>query len=461
MKKNWIALGLALAMLLSLCGVTALAEESDTVATVQTEDAETPSEETVKDTGDGTGEAAAEESAQPVNPDQQPETGTEDGGLAEGAERLSVVSFADVKQRMQTGNLQILALQESVDLLENIDYEDLKTDLLHQLSEISSSQSSMVVASSMPTDSGFYAPLNTYAYAQLQTAYEALQEQLDDIRDGKTQTDNAGTIRQLQSLQNQIIMAGEATYVALLSMETQEAALQRQLTALDRTVEEMELRYQLGQVSALQLSQTKAGRTSLASGLETLQMNIKCYKYQLELMLGAEMTGTIQLSAVSTVTEREISAMDLDADLASARANSYELYDAAKTLEDAREDYKDTFKDNEATKLTKQQAQHTWNAAQITYENTTQDYERRFRVLYDQVKDYKQILDAAQVSLACEQSSYAASELKYQQGAISQNALLDAQYSLKEAEEKVTNAATDLFSSYNTYCWAVESGILN
>ena len=32
---------------------------------------------------------------------------------------------------------------------------------------------------------------------------------------------------------------------------------------------------------------------------------------------------------------------------------------------------------------------------------------------------------------------------------------------LQEAEEKVQTAANDLFSSYNTYCWAVEHGVLN
>ena len=81
-------------------------------------------------------------------------------------------------------------------------------------------------------------------------------------------------IWQLNNAQDQIVLLGESLYIGILKMETQEAALQRQLAALNRTVEEMELRYQLGQVSALQLEQAKAGRTSLISGLETLQMNI-------------------------------------------------------------------------------------------------------------------------------------------------------------------------------------------
>ena len=65
------------------------------------------------------------------------------------------------------------------------------------------------------------------------------------------------------------------------------------------------------------------------------------------------------------------------------------------------------------------------------------------------------------MSLESEKLSFAASELKYQQGTISQNAYLTAQDELKAAEEAVQTAANDLFSSYNTYCWAVQHGILN
>ena len=60
--------------------------------------------------------------------------------------------------------------------------------------------------------------------------------------------------------------------------------------------------------------------------------------------------------------------------------------------------------------------------------------------------------------LACEQASYAAQELKYQQGSISENTLLSARDTLQEAEETVESAKNDLFSAYNSYCWAVEHG---
>lgn len=338
-------------------------------------------------------------------------------------------------------------------MLKSIDYDKLKDDLREQLNDIAQGQWFMVQMGQT----------GTLAYEQMDQAYDAVREQFDAIKDGEMQEDNAGVIRQLKNVQDQVIMAGEATYVALVALEVQEASLQRQLAAMNRTVEEMELRYNMGQISALQLSEVKAGQSALASGLSTLQMNIRNYKAQFETMLGAEMTGEIQLGAVPEVTEKELAAMDLEQDLLTAKAQSYELYAAAKTLEEEQETYKEAGKDygyNEK-KLEFRRAKHNWQAAQYTYNSTIQEYELKFRTLYAQVQDYKQILNAAKVSLESEKLSFAASELKYQQGTISQNAYLTAQDELKAAEEAVQTAANDLFSSYNTYCWAVQHGILN
>ena len=73
----------------------------------------------------------------------------------------------------------------------------------------------------------------------------------------------------------------------------------------------------------------------------------------------------------------------------------------------------------------------------------------------------RQILEAAKVSLQCQEESCAAARLRYEQGTISHNALLTAEDELASARETVENAANDLFAAYNTYCWAAGHGILN
>ena len=453
MHKKWIALMLALLLVVSLCAVSALAEEAGSDDPTETAGETLDGEAASESPEDGEIEGAEEsETSSPAGPDPAPATDPETGDLIDTGyvpDAVGSVTFENVERRMRESNLQVLSLQESVDMLESIDYADLQEDLRKQLNQIAKGQWYMVLMG----QSG------TLAYEQMDQAYEAVREQFDAIKDGDMQEDNTSSMRQLKNLQDQIIMAGETTYVALAAMELQEASLQRQLAAMNRTVEEMELRYQLGQISSLQPSQTKAGQASLASGLATLQMNIRTYKNQLEMLLGADMTGAIQMGAVPTVTEKQIASMDVEADLQAAKEQSYELLAASNTLSDERESFEDNYGGGDS--LTSRQAKHTWQAAQYTYNNTVQDYERRFQALYDQVNDYRQIWEASKVSLETQKLSYASSELQYQQGTISHNTLLDAADDLSDAEEAVQSAAIDLFSAYNTYCWAVQHGILN
>lgn len=456
MRKKWIALSLALALMLSLCAVSALAGEEDPSQTTETEEGADASGSETADQPEGTDGTEEPETVSPAGPDAPTETDPETGEPVDTGyvpDPVGSATFENVERRMRESNLSVLAIQESVDMLESLDYADMQEDLRKQLNQLAKAQWYMVLMG----QSG------TLAYEQMDQAYAAVEEQFDAIRDGEMQEDNADTLRQLNNLEDQIILSGEATYIAVKAMEIQEASLQRQLEAMNRTVEEMELRYQLGQISALQLSETKAGQSSLASGLATMRMNLETYKAQLQMLLGAEMNGQLTLGPVPAVTKEQLDAMDVEADLAAAKEQSYELLDASRTLEDERDAYKESGDryGYDETFMEFRQAKHTWQAAQYNYNNTVQDYERRFRALYAQVNDYYQIWQASLVSLENEKLSCEAEELKYQQGTISHNALLTAQDALSDAQETVQSAANDLFSAYNTYCWAVQHGILN
>ena len=470
MKRRTMALLAALALVVSVCAVTASAGEAvrrQPAAQVQEPAAQdTAADDTAGEEEEPAQQPEEKEDPSPAGPDDaqvDPTTGEAVEEATIVPDEVGTVSYANIERRMREKNLNVLILQESVDFIDNIDYDKLSKDLKDTLHAIAQGQRGMSLASSLPADNPYYTPMDSYAYSQLTQTYDTLYDQFKSIRDGEMQEDNAGAVRQLKNLQDQVVMGGEMLYTTIAGLESQEAALQRQLAALNRTVEEMELRYQLGQVSALQLQQTKAGRTQLTSGLETLRMNIRNLKTQFEMMLGAEQTGEITLGAVPEVREKDLAAMDLEKDLLAYKTQSYDLYAAAKTLEDAKDDYDDAGKEYgyRMDKLEFARASHNWQAAQYTYNDSVQNYELKFRTLFAQVGDYKQIYDAAKVSLESEKASYAASELKYQQGTISKNALLSAQDSLKEAEDKVTSAANDLFASYNTYCWAVKHGVLN
>ena len=461
--RRTIAAILAAALTLTMCGVSAVADgeadssaASDSSVAVQADQSDasatvggTPEDSSAADTSaadssqaDASGE---DQTAQDADTEEHPEPEiiTPDA--------VGTVSFANVSRRLRENNLSVLSLEENINAIKAIDYDKMTDDIRKSLNGIADAQWFLTISG------------NSFAAKSMSSSYESLKDTFDDIRDGKLQEDNEAVIRQLENAQDQVAMAGESLYIALTEMELNGQTLSRSITALDRTIKELNLRYDLGQISALTLEQTKAGRTSALSGQETLTMNIGTYKTQLEQMIGAELTGKIKLHGLPQVTAQQLAAMDLDKDLAAAKEASYTLFAAQRTLDDARDDFKDTAEDYmyNTGKYQYVTAQHQWQAAQYTYNAAVQSFETSFRTLYLQVKDYQQVLQAAKTALATEQDNFAAAQKKHDLGNLSDNALADAKDKVSEAQDKVDGAAIDLFSAYNNYRWAVDHGILN
>lgn len=410
MKKRWTALLLALAMLSALA-VGALADEQK------------------KD------ETAAEETAQTA-PD------------AEGTLR-----FENLSARMKTGYYTVMSLEENIAAIECIDYDKMYEDLRDGLNQIAEAQWMML---QIPGAG------ETYTYKSLQDQYDTLRKTFDDIKDGKLQQDNADLVRQLRDAENQLLMAGQTLYINLLGLEDQSAALTRQTAALDRTIEEVKLRYELGQVSAMTLQQTEAGKTQAESGKAALDAAVAQLRRQLNAMTGEELTAPLTLNALPGVTAEQLAAMDVEKDLEKAKAASYDLYAAKLTLDDADEEYKDKAGDLGYNEDNYEYiaVKHRWQAAQYTYNAAVQNFELSFRSLYDSVQSYASALNAAKVSLECERSDLAAAQLRYEQGTISENALHTAEDELYTAQDTVSGAERDLFTAYNNYRWAVDYGLL-
>ena len=431
MKTRLLALLLAGAVTASLLGVSALAAEED-------EPEKTGAAQTQEESEDGQEAGETQPEEEPYIPDP-----------------VGTLTFENLERRMRENNLTLLALEENIQAIRVIDYDEMYEDIRQALNEIASAQWTMIT--SVPMGMG------SMMASSLDAQYDALREQFEAIKDGELQKDNEDAIWQLQTLQDQMVLAGETTYLGVVELENSLKTVDRNLETLDRTLQELELRYELGQISSQTLEQTRASRAALLSTRQTLVSNLSNYKLQLELMAGGELNGQVQLGALPQVTDGQLAAMDLEADLAAAKEASYDLYEAQLTLDDAKETYDDAGGDGYHNKdnYEWQAANHQWNAARYTHDAAVQNFETAFRTLYLQVKDCKQVLDAAGTALAVEQSNYAVTQLKYEQGSVSYNALLEAQDSVDEAQDAVDTAANDLFSAYHTYRWAVDRGILN
>lgn len=365
------------------------------------------------------------------------------------------ISFPNVAQRVREGNLTARALGSSIAAIEALDYEVMSEDLRKGLNQLASTAYALYTA---PMGAGIMMA------ESVQQQYNGLRDQFDAIKKGEFQQDNDETIWMLQSTQNQMAMAGESLYIALIELQQSTATLDRNLSTLDRGLAELDVRYAMGQVSSLTLQETNASKTSLLSTRQSLLSNYEILMDQLQAMLGEDLSAPLTLAPLPSISNEELAAMDLEADLAKAKQASYSLHDAKNTLEDAKDEYQSDsnfYLEYHTATYRQEMAYHQLEAAKRTYEATVQNFELSFRTLYHQIKDYQQVLNAAKSALAVKENSYAAAQIRYEQGVISQFDLLDAQDAVAAAKDTVNSAAIDLFTAYNNYRWAVDYGILN
>lgn len=441
MRKRILAFVLAAALIGSLLVTAAVAEEDGAPAETAQSGESVPTENESGETAAVTdGESTAGETQEPQQ-DAQTEIPAPDP--------VGQLSFANLENRMRENNLTILMLEESIASIDEIDFDKQIDDLRQQLNKIAASITILRLMG------------DSEAADALQADYDSMKAQFDQLYEGDVRDDYDAAVRQLRNTEDQMIKTAETIYINILELQNTDAQLQRSLAAMNRTVQEMELRYDLGQISALQLQQTESGRTQLKSSLETVEMNLDNLIVQMEVMIGAEQTGALKLGEIPDVTDEQIAAMDLEKDLAAAKEVSYALFDAQKTLNDAKETYEDAIDGKGINSYQRKSAEHTWKAAQYTYEAAVQSFELSFRTAFNAVADQQQILKASQTALALQQDTYASMELKYQQGSISKNALQDAKDDLDDAQTAVDTARHNLFTAYRTYRWAVDKGLLN
>lgn len=439
MKKRLTALLLSFAMAFAIGAPSALADGT---------------RETAKPAAQAQSAAAAKENAAAAD-DRERET-PEDAGAQETAgpelDAEGTLSFENLRPRIIANYYPARALQESIEDLENNDYDWQYDYLRLSINENLAEQRQRAM------------DFDFVGAATLSAHYDQLWKDLKAIADGEKQKDDAASLRQQRNAQNQAIIVGESLYITLKNLEAKDAALAQTIAQLERAEQEMQLRCKLGQISELTALQASTGLVQAVSGRETLNMNRESILLQLESMVGAELGEPLALGALPKVTAAELDAMDLEADLEKAKAASYEIFDAKKQVEDFRKDTYDKLIElygvNEKS-IGVSQARHALQTYQYNCENTILTYELNFRTLYAQVKDAAQVLSAKRAALAEQEKSYAVSALKYEQGSISANALADAKDELSSAKDDVSTAERELFSKYRTYTWAVDYGILN
>lgn len=364
MRKQWIALLLALALALPLCAIPALAQMGpEPPPQAKTEKAR-PEAAPAAGEADEAGEAAqeADAPAEPqeapdalppsepststivARPDGTPESTAKDSGMDDelvftGEDDFRYLAFEDLRDRVLEGSLTARMLQESIASIDAMDYTDMYQSLNAQMTSLEAAQ---MMYAQIPVANEIEGAMQGFILSNLASSYASLSATVSDLASGKLQKDSAAARKQLKNAQDLTVVGAESLYFAILELEQTKGTLQRNLAALDRSLQEMELRYELGQVSALTLEQVRNGRATLQSSLSTLEMNLRRCKLQMQSMIGASLNGSLVLGPLPALSQGLIDCMDYKPDLSEAKTRSYDLFAAKKKLDEADDSYDDT-----------------------------------------------------------------------------------------------------------------------
>ena len=227
MRKRLMALLITGAFALTLLGVSVLAANDDPSVSQPTEAEAGAAEE---------GQAASQENETVTPPDEGDgdETPEDEESSQEEyvPDPVGYITFENLERRLREHNLSLLTLEENIQAIEVIDYDAMYETLRENMNNIASVQWTLVL----------YGMGETPEAKALQQSYDALRETFDSLKKGELQKDNEDALWQLKSAQNQVIMAGESLYIAIMEMEQNKQTLDRNLAALDRSLQELELR---------------------------------------------------------------------------------------------------------------------------------------------------------------------------------------------------------------------------
>ena len=280
--------------------------------------------------------------------------------------------------------------------------------------------------------------------AQMQTQLAQLESQLEELKN----TDYEPYEKQFESIENQLVMAAQATYAGLMTIQQNYIVTVQQSDLTNVTYNEMQTRFQLGQISQQQLDQARLAKTQTDSAIQSLYLTLRNAKEDLSVMLGREPSRSYMLDTIPAVTPDMLALLDLDADMERGKEKSYDIYAAERAVEEAEDLDRDTDGREEQIR-----------AAEYKLESAEDNFEQNFTKLFRAVYEKNRLLSVAYEAFEYQNEVTQTEKLKYDLGTISRNTYIQAQVNQAVAESNVKLAQIDLFSAYMQYQWACE-GVL-
>lgn len=285
--------------------------------------------------------------------------------------------------------------------------------------------------------------LAEYGKNTMKQTIDGLDETQEDAEEQLEET-YATTKKQLDNTANQIVVGAQSAYIGIITTQEGIATLDRNLAALDRQIAVVEKQVEMGMASQLTLDNLRQTRRTAAAQRETLTLMQTTTENQLSLLCGNTAATTVKPTTLPTVTAKQLTDMNYEADLKEAMTNSYSIWSAEDAARKASNEYEE---DTTSTV-------DAYEAAKLNLEYAKESAENTFRQIYLDVQDKKRLLDEAKAAYDTEKKNFDVDALQYERGMISQLDYLTAKDDLAAKQDAVNTAEHDLFTAYNTYDWA-------
>lgn len=280
-----------------------------------------------------------------------------------------------------------------------------------------------------PTDTSYATMLMA---AQLnETQAKSLEEQADNNVD-----DAQSVYLQYEMVEANLVLS---TKLNLISYE--QKLLANALTQENKTL--LETQYQVVQAQAGVGSATQLDVLNARQALEQLESTViadekdtQTLKQQICLAAGWNYDADPEFGPLPQVSEEEITAIDLQSDIARAIENNYSLKISQRQYE------------NSTSAATRE---NLTNTIRESKQNISSDITGKYQSLLEALSAYQ----LAQTQLQVEAQTMAATQIRYQTGAASQLEYQQETYNMASRNSAVETAALTLLSAWETYQGAV------
>ena len=269
------------------------------------------------------------------------------------------------------------------------------------------------------------------AYLNSQISYESLREQGDKNTNDST-TYKLNYDKQEATLAKQAKQLMVTYWSSYYNLET----LRNNITLAQQNLETVKRKVAAGTATSSQQLTAEQSLTNAQTALTTAESNLEATRRSLVLMLGWNANDTVNIGELPTITADTVNAIDLNADIETAKTRNYSLQSTERQLTNATTS-------NVKAELTQTRDTAVKNiAANVTN-------------LYDSLKQSLTDLDAANETLSVKQSDLAAADSKLAAGMMTQNQYNSTKLAYDSARVSVQQKQLAVLTAYINYEAAV------